>query len=147
MVGRDSVEPSNGPAQSSHGSTESRPTDGPIWKCHFVDIYRAQRDGLPVNIEELKAGMADAEGWAQEFECQFLDAQAVLLPYDLIAARESPEDTAIVPPEFWQATSSFPLVMGIDFGRRRDLTVAWTLKRSGDVLQTVEVLEMLPSPG
>jgi hypothetical protein len=48
--------------------------EGPIWKCHFVDIHRAAADGLPVNIEELKAGMADPEGWAQEFECQFLDA-------------------------------------------------------------------------
>jgi len=118
----------------------------PIWSCHFVDIHRAQRDGLPVNIEELKAGMGDPEGWAQEFECQFLDAQAVLLPYDLIAACESPEATAIVPPEFWQAAQSFPLVMGIDFGRRRDLTVAWTLKQLGDVQQTVEVLEMDRTP-
>ncbi len=32
--------------------------------------------------------------------------------------------------------------MGIDFGRRRDLTVAWTLRQLGDVQQTVEVLEM-----
>jgi len=146
MVGRDSVEPSNGPAQSSHGSTESRPTDRPIWTCHFVDIHRAQRDGLPVNVEELKAGMADPEGWAQEFECQFLDAQAVLLPYDLIGACESPEATATVPPEFWQAAAPSPLVMGIDFGRRHDLTVAWTLQQLGDVQQTVEVLEMDRTP-
>jgi len=90
--------------------------------------------------------MADPDGWAQEFECQFLDAQAVLLPYDLIAACESPEATASVPPEFWQSTAPFPLVMGLDFGRRRDLTVAWTLKQLGDVHQTVEVLEMDRTP-
>jgi phage FluMu gp28-like protein len=36
--------------------------------------------------------------------------------------------------------------MGLDFGRKRDLTVAWTLQQLGDVLQTVEVLEMGQTP-
>jgi phage FluMu gp28-like protein len=112
------------------------------WSCHFVDIYTAQKQGLPVNIEELKAALDDPDGWAQEFECQFLDVQSTLLPYELIATCESPDASASVPPEFWQANAPFPLVMGIDFGRRRDLTVAWTLGQLGDVQQTVEVLEM-----
>jgi phage FluMu gp28-like protein len=90
--------------------------------------------------------MDDPEGWAQEYECQFLDVQSTLLPYELIAACESLEATAAVPPEFWQAASPSPLVMGIDFGRRRDLTVAWTLRQLGDVQQTVEVLEMDRTP-
>jgi phage FluMu gp28-like protein len=114
----------------------------PTWSCHFVDIHKAVKDGLPVNIEELKAALDDPEGWAQEFECQFLDVQSTLLPYELIAACESAEATATVPPEFWQTAPPSPLVMGIDFGRRHDLTVAWTLRQSGDVQQTVEVLEM-----
>jgi phage FluMu gp28-like protein len=114
----------------------------PIWSCHFVDIHKAAKQGLPVNTEELKAALDDPEGWAQEFECQFLDVQAVLLPYELIAACESPEATAAVPPEFWQAAPPSPLVMGIDFGRRHDLTVAWTLRQVGDIQQSVEVLEM-----
>jgi phage FluMu gp28-like protein len=50
------------------------------WSCHLVDIHRAVAQGLPVNIEELKAALDDPEGWAQEFECQFLDTQSVLLP-------------------------------------------------------------------
>jgi hypothetical protein len=40
----------------------------------------------------------------------------------------------------------FPLVMGIDSGRRHDLTVAWTLRQVGDVQQTVEVSEMHRTP-
>jgi len=145
-VGRDSVEPLLDFVGESHDSTESCPTDGPIWSCHFVDIHTAVSEGLDVNVEEIKAAFDDPEGWAQEFECQFLDVQATLLAYDLIAACENPEATAIVPPEFWQAAQPFPLVMGIDFGRRHDLTVAWTLRQLGDVQQTVEVLEMNRTP-
>ena len=117
-----------------------------MWSCHFVDIQRAVAEGLPLNIEEIKAAFDDPEGWAQEFECQFLDVQATLLPYDLIAPCESVEATATVPPEFWQAASPSPLVMGIDFGRMHDLTVAWTLRQVGDVQQTVEVLELSRTP-
>jgi phage FluMu gp28-like protein len=143
----------SGQCSVASGQTESQTnhwplvtSHSPIWSCHFVDIHRAVADGLPVNVGELKAALDDPEGWAQEFECQFLDAHAVLLPYELIAACESPEATAGVPPEFWHTNPSTPLVMGIDFGRRRDLTVAWTLKRLGDVRQTVEVLEMDRTP-
>jgi phage FluMu gp28-like protein len=127
-----------------HEMPASRPValPGPIWSCHFVDIHMAANDGLPVNVEELKAALDDPEGWAQEFECQFLDTQAVLLPYELLAACESLEATAAVAPEFWQTRPSFPIVMGIDFGRHRDLSVAWSLAQLGDVQQTLEVLEL-----
>lgn len=123
----------------------ARPNPG-RWSCHLVDIHAAVRDGLPANIEELKAAMDDPEGWAQEFECQFLDVQSTLLPYELIAPCESLEATASVPPPFWQSAPPFPMFMGIDFGRRHDLTVAWTLKQVGDVQQTVEVLELDRTP-
>ncbi len=107
-----------------------------------MDIYTAVKDGLPINIEELKAAVDDPEGWAQEFECQFLDVQAVLLPYELIASCESIEATATVPAGYWDAKLQFSINMGIDFGRRHDLTVCWSNAQLGDVAQTVEVLEL-----
>jgi len=130
----------------SLSSLPSVQNPGPMWSCHFVDIHTAAKQGLKINVEELKEALNDPEGWAQEFECQFLDVQATLLPYELIAACESHEATASVAPEFWQATPPSPLVMGIDFGRRHDLTVAWTLRQVGDVNQTVEVLELERTP-
>jgi phage FluMu gp28-like protein len=117
-----------------------------MWSRHLVDIHRAVREGLKADPDEIRAALDDPEAWAQEFECQFLDVQATLLPYELIAGCESGEATSAVPGEFWETTPAFPLVMGIDFGRRQDLTVAWTLARVGDVLQTVEVLEMSRTP-
>ena len=128
--------------QNSELSTQHSPLSTSKWSCHFVDIYTAVKEHLPVDIEELKAAIDDPEGWAQEFECQFLDVQAVLLPYELIAACESEEATAAVPAEFWQTAAPWPIDMGIDFGRRQDLTVCWSNARLGDVAQTVEVLEL-----
>ena len=112
------------------------------WSCHLVTIYDAVAQGLPVNLYELYAGMDDPEGWAQEFECQFLDSQAVLLPYELIAGCESLEATATMSPEFWMARSGPPIDIGIDFGRKHDLTVAWSNLQLGDIQQTCEVLEL-----
>jgi phage FluMu gp28-like protein len=142
-------EGNKGNKQGKNPSLPSLPSvqnSSPIWSCHFIDIHRAAADGLPVNIEELKAALDDPEGWAQEFECQFLDVQATLLPYELIATCESPDASASVPPEYWQTAPPSPLFMGIDFGRRHDLTVAWSLRQVGDVHQTVEVLELDRTP-
>ncbi len=121
-------------------------SEGPKWSCHFVPINVAVADGLPINLEEFRESFDDPEGWAQEALCEFLDVQSVLLPYELIATCESAEATAVVPPEFWFSAPASPLVMGIDFGRRRDLTVAWTDKQVGDVQQAVEVLELDKMP-
>jgi len=141
--GTEANEDGKTPSLSSLPSVQN---SGPMWACHIVDIHRAVREGLKADPNEIRAALDDPEAWAQEFECQFLDVQATLLPYELIAGCECVEATSVVPGEFWQATPSFPLVMGIDFGRRQDLTVAWTLARVGDVLQTVEVLEMARTP-
>jgi len=112
------------------------------WTKHRTDIYDAQKAGLPVDIDELRKGLDDPEGWAQEYECQFLDAAAVLLPYELIATCESSDATTAVAPEFWTVSQARPLVMGVDFARKRDLSVAWTDELVGDVSQAREVLEM-----
>ncbi len=109
-------------------------------------IYSAVKDHLPVDIEELKEALNDPEGWAQEFECQFLDVQSTLLPYELITSCESVEAREDCPAEFWNAAPAAPPAMGIDFGRSRDLTVAWTLMRQGNALMTVEVLALGQMP-
>lgn len=115
--------------------------NGKNWSRHHLDIYEAVNGGLPLDIAELKEGLNDAEAWAQEYECQFLDAAAVLLPYDLIAGCESAEATTALPPEFWNRNAFPPLFIGWDFARKRDLSVPWIAEQVGDVLQTREVIE------
>jgi len=112
------------------------------WSTHLVTIEDAVAQGLPIDIEELREALDDPEGWAQEFLCQFIDNHAVLLPYELIAACESETATTSVPHEFWLTRSEWPRVMGLDFARKRDLSVALTAETIGDLKVTREVLEM-----
>ncbi|CAN5352996.1 hypothetical protein BH09VER1_BH09VER1_28500 [soil metagenome] len=108
------------------------------WSRRVITIYHAVLMGLPVDIEELREAMDDADGFAQEFLCLFLDSSNVLLPYDIIQLAESFEATEVW--DFGIERSSHPTFLGIDFGRSSDPTVCWTLQLIGDILWTREVL-------
>jgi phage FluMu gp28-like protein len=116
------------------------------WSKHKVTIHDAVAMGLPMDVEELREAFDDPEGWAQEYECEFLDTSSVLLPYDVIAAVENPLATASVGPEYWLATGGTPVDLGIDFGRKRDLTVCWAAENLGGFRMTREVLEIERTP-
>jgi phage FluMu gp28-like protein len=122
------------------------------WSKHLVTIYHAVLMGLPVDIGELREAFNDPDGWAQEYCCQFLDVAAVLLPYELIAGCESIEATESVAPDYWSRLTSsparFPIDLGIDFGRKRDLTVSWAAEALPGMQITKEVLclEKMPTP-
>lgn len=103
------------------------------WSRHIVDIYQAVADGLPRDIEELKAGIKDPDAWAQEYELQWLDEASAWLSYDLINAVES--DTAGDPLLFEHGAT----FIGNDIAARNDLWVAWVWERVGDVLVTREL--------
>lgn len=115
-----------------------------LWSLHRVTIHEAVAMGLPVDIEELRAALDDPEGWAQEYECSFLDLATVLLPYELIIPCENPLATNVAPAGFWEAAHfTDPVDLGIDFGRKRDLTVSWALQTIGGAFRmTREVLEL-----
>lgn len=117
------------------------------WSRHLVTIYHAVLMGLPVDIEQIREAMDDAEGFAQEFECQFLDGSSVLLPYEIIALAESIYATEVCPPEFWNVVGH-PVYLGIDFGRTNDPTVCYALEQVGDIKTTreVEVLRNMATP-
>lgn len=112
------------------------------YSAHKVTIHDAIKDGMPLDAEKLRAALDDADAWAQEYECEPMDSSTVLLPYELIATCESSEATSLVSPDFWTVNQARNLVMGLDFARKRHLSVAWTDELLGDVSQTREVLEM-----
>lgn len=106
-----------------------------VWSRHVVDIYQAVADGLPRDINELRAGLADDDLWAQEYELKWLDEASAWLSYDLIS---SCEDERAGDPTLYQGGVCF---VGRDIGRRQDLHVIWVWEQVGDVLWERERIE------
>lgn len=121
----------------------------PDFTRHKTSVYDAVEQGLALDIDELRENLADPDGWAQEFECQFMEHAAQVFPMDLI---RSCEDSSLAithsPSDIGVPRTPNPLFVGVDIGRRKDLTVCWTLERVGDICWTREilVLENMPFP-
>lgn len=125
----------NGKGNKFHDLWEKAEQNG--YSKHLVSMYDAVKQGLPVDIEKLRKGLDDPDGWQQEYECIPLDSSNVLLPYDLIAMAESAEACEL---NSLVEAPGLQLYAGIDFGRQSDPTVCWLLERVGDILWTREVL-------
>ena len=113
--------------------TEANNTE---WSRHTVDIYQAVADGLPRNIEQLKAGLNDEDAWAQEFELKWLDEASSWLLYDLIDGVEHQHAGL---PELYTGA---PVFAGVDIGIRNDLFVIWVIEPIGDVFWTREIITL-----
>jgi phage FluMu gp28-like protein len=121
----------------NHGVTDAN------WSAHFVTIHDAIADGLQVDAKELRDSIDDPEGWAQEYECEFIDASGVLLTYAIIACCESHDATLSVPADYWEVSEGPPVDLGIDFARRKHLSVCWAIESPTPNLRlTREVLAM-----
>lgn len=108
--------------------------EGSVWSRHVIDIYEAVRQGLDRDVDMLRAGMADEDAWAQEYELKWLDEASAWLDYDLIS---SVEDEAAGKPDGYQGGSCF---VGVDIAARNDLFVIWVAELVGDVLWTREII-------
>jgi len=116
-----------------------------------VDIYQAVKDGVPHNIDELKKGIDDEDAWQQEYECKFLDEATAFLTYDLIAGCETeglPQEVSFE--NFEQSLLEVkplgPIYIGIDVGRKKDLTVIWVNEQLGDVYVTKLIFVLYKIP-
>lgn len=95
-----------------------------------VTILDAVRDGLPVNIEELRKTVIDDDLWRQEYLCDFLTGDAALFSYELLNALT------------WDTIPSTGIsyYLGIDIGRTSDLTAIAVLVKSADKFYIKEVI-------
>lgn len=111
-----------------------------VWSRHVVDIHRAVADGLPRNIEEMRAALNDEDAWAQEFELKWLDEASSWLSYELINDVE--HDQAGRPDLY----TGGPCFVGVDIGARNDLFVIWVVEQVGDVYWTREIITRKRAP-
>lgn len=84
----------------------------------------------------IRAGCVDEESFQQEYMCRPADDDVAFLEYDLIAACEYDAATD------WERIEGRELYLGVDIGRKRDLTVIWVFERLGDVLYTRKVIAL-----
>jgi len=127
---------------------------GSIWSGHRVDIYDAVAAGLPADVPLLRSGCDDDETWRQEYCCQFLSDAQNYIPVELIsgcvheeASTEwngvsgvrcqvpgKPEPPSLTPGTRHLTPVSRELYLGVDIGRKRDMTIAWLFEKVGGVL-------------
>jgi phage FluMu gp28-like protein len=124
------------------------------WSLHSTPIQLAVAEGLadrivghPLTDEEREAWIAeerancgDEDTWLQEYCCIPVDESTAFLTYEMIAKVE--RDDII-----WElADTQSDLYVGVDIGRRKDLTVIWVVERVANIKITrqVSVLERMP---
>lgn len=105
-----------------------------VWSRHQVDIYRAVKDGLPRNVNEMRAALNDEDAWAQEFELKWLDEASSWISFELIDGVE--HDRAGISENY----TGGPCYVGVDISIRNDLFVIWVFEQVGDVLWTREII-------
>ena len=149
-------------------------TEDNNYSKHIVPIARAIAEGLvlkdetgkPTTIEALKKAFGDDEGWAQEYDVEFIDEATAWLTYELIATVESDEVevmpawlipiirdaeeayktykiTKVAPPPL----KDYPdidgdLYIGFDVARRRDLSIIWLDEYKNNIAWTRAMIEL-----
>lgn len=109
---------------------------------HRVDIYQANEQGVSADIDAIKEIIDDPDIFAQEFECVFLGDMAAYIPLELIhkCGAMSLEEINNLLGEI-----TGEITVGVDVGRKKDLTAIVILEKRGDVhyVRVVEILDKI----
>ena len=98
--------------------------------------------GLDSDAEDIRRAMNDDLLYRQEFLCEFVDESTAFLTHELIGGCIDPTLELCVSADEL-ADERRELFVGVDVGRRRDLTVVWVLASdSAETLTTVAVFEL-----
>lgn len=119
-----------------------------------VTIFDAIKAGLDADASALKRNLNDDFRWRREYLCEFVDEAGAFLTYDLIRSCEHHAITQELPadPRAWTEQTlgwdpaAGDLYMGVDIGRRHDLTVFWIGQRIGEILWTRAVVKLRGVP-
>lgn len=144
-----------------------------IYEAVAGGLKLLNEDGKPATPDELKEALGDDDAWDQEFMVIYIDEATAFLSHDLIASCEDDSlnaeplwlpgllytanemhelylKTGINPPSYEVLDPSVinaeRLSLGMDIGRRRDLSDIWLNKEIDGVHQTVAVIRMRRVP-
>lgn len=124
------------------------------WSLHTTPIQLAVNEGLVDKIlnkqasgeekqnwlDEQKANCFDEYTWLQEYCCEPIDEATAFLPYDLISPCESENILKTL------EDVKGDVYVGMDIGRKKDLTVIWILEvfEKSKYTRMVKILEKTP---
>lgn len=126
------------------------------WSLHRTTIDDALAEGLAAQVAlvskrpdltsesfraTLRARCVSEDAWRSQYLCQPVVGAAALLPYELIAGCEAASLQPLA-----ALGERARLVLGVDVGRKKDLTVLILLEEIGDILwlREIRVLEKAP---
>ena len=116
--------------------------ENPAFAHQTVTIHDAIAQGLTgVDPHGLREALGDELLWRQEFLCEFIDEATAFITLDMIRACEDPS----LPRELdvkALAELKGDVVVGVDVGRTRDLTVIWALQAIGKQLISLGLIEL-----
>ncbi len=144
-----------------------------IYDAVEMGLNLKDEEGQPIDPEDLKLALNDDEAWDEEFGCIPSDEVSAFLTHELISsvedARLHPEPDwvdslikkALVNYKLYKETKERPelpvdilkditflgeVYVGMDIGRKKDLSVIWVDQKIKGVLQTVAVIELRTQP-
>ncbi len=122
-------------------NTFARLRDNSEFGHSTVTLPDAVARGLDVDVDQLRRSMGDEQLFRQEFLCEFIDESTAFLTHAQISACEDLGLDRNTPVSELAAEKE-DLFVGVDIGRRHDLTVVWVLARRGESLVTRSVIEL-----
>lgn len=144
-----------------------------IYDAVEMGLELKDEEGAPIEPEDLKLALNDDDAWDEEFGCIPSDEVSAFLTHKMIS---SVEDVRLNPTPDWvdslvkkaqvnykqyKETKTRPelpkhifkdieflgdLYVGMDIGRKKDLSVIWLDQEINDVLRTVAVIELRAKP-
>jgi phage FluMu gp28-like protein len=130
--------------------------DGLVQRIKGLDGPASQAD-IDEFLAECRDIAGDGETFEQEFMVNPMDGTSAYIPYSLISEVEDAslpepvmlkgEDLHAIALEDFRPRPEFergggPLSLGVDIGRKRDLTVFWVFEKVGEQLVTRFILEL-----
>ena len=115
---------------------------GSAWFTHHMTILDAVKQGAPLNVEEVRAGLRDDLRWRQEYMCEHVDDDVCWLPWELIVGSYDPR-CSIAAAAIDTDNAAYG---GWDVARWHDLSVLWIVEKVGGILVTRGVVVMQRMP-